>query len=72
MTVDAENDLGTLLQELREGLLEAVSFAGFCQSVAGGDLETEVRELESAAHALHTAAVRRLTIPRCAIADVAS
>jgi hypothetical protein len=58
MTVDIENE--TLKQELREGLLEAVSFGSFCHELAGAGLETELRDLEAAAHALHSAALVRL------------
>lgn len=63
MTVDTDADLDTLKQELKEGLMEAVSFATFCRAIAGRDLEDEVLTLQSAALALHAAAVNRLSVP---------
>jgi hypothetical protein len=60
MTSLAEHDAATLRQELREGLMEAVSFADFCRSIAGSDLEAEVHTLQAAAEALHSAAISRL------------
>ena len=60
MTPPAEHDVETLRQQLREGLMETVSFADFCRSIAGSDLEAEVHTLQAAAQALHTAAISRL------------
>jgi hypothetical protein len=58
MIVDIENE--TLKQELREGLLEAVSFGSFCRELAGAGLEAELHDLEAAAQALHSAALVHL------------
>jgi len=64
MTVSTEQDVETLRQELREGLMEAVSFAEFCRSIAGTELEEQVQTLHAAALALHTAAISRLPVQR--------
>ena len=60
----AEHDLETLKQELREGLMEAQSFAGLCQMLAGDGLEAEAKELRAAAEALHAAALARVPAQR--------
>ncbi len=60
----AEHDIETLKQELREGLMEAKSFAGLCQMLAGDDLQAEARELQVAAEALHAAALARVPVQR--------
>ena len=40
--------------------MEAVSFADFCRSIAGTEMEEQVNTLHAAALALHTAAINRL------------
>jgi hypothetical protein len=60
----AEHDIETLRQELREGLMEAKSFAGLCQMLAGDELQAEAHELQAAAEALHAAALARVPAQR--------
>ncbi len=60
----AQHDTETLKQELREGLMEAKSFAGLCQMLAGDEIEGEARELQAAAEALHAAALARVPAQR--------
>jgi hypothetical protein len=64
MSVDTDPDLETVRRELHEGLMETVSFAGFCQMLAGSEFEEEADRLQAAAIALHAAAVHRLQVPR--------
>jgi hypothetical protein len=59
-----ENNLETLKQELREGLMEAKSFAGLCQMLVGDELEAEAQDLQVAAEALHAAALARVPTQR--------